>query len=152
MFVQYFTHVAVPLNEVEKTIDEVRENFEEWAGVAYREGEELRTTVGPHPHGFAKSVRLDIGAPDIRRAGIVYPISWTAVGASVLFPRLTANLILTHVGPMKTKLSLEGTYQPPLGPVGRALDRLALNNVAEATVQVWVDRIAAAVSSPDRVS
>jgi len=152
MFVRYFTHVPVPLNMVEKGIEEMRENLEDWAGIAYREGEELRTRVGPNPHGFAKSVRLDIGMPEIRRAGVVYPISWTAVGASALFPRLTAELILTHVGRERTKVCLEGTYQPPLGPVGRALDRLALNNVAEATVQDWVDRIAAAVSSSDRVS
>jgi hypothetical protein len=61
---------------------------------------------------------------------------------------LTADLILTHVGREKTKLALEGTYEPPLGPVGRALDRVALKNVAEATIQDWVDRVAEAVSAP----
>jgi hypothetical protein len=85
-------------------------------------------------------------------AGLVYPVNWTAAGAKSLFPRLTANLVLSHVGKARTKLSLQGTYEPPLGAVGRAIDRTLLRNVAEATVQDWVDRIAAAVSTVQQVS
>lgn len=146
MFFQYFTHVPVAVDLVQTRVDEVRANLEEWAGIAYRDGEELRANVGPVTDGYAKSVRLEIGPPEIRRAGIVYPVSWTAVGASALFPRLTAHLVLTQVAREKTKVCLEGTYEPPLGPVGRTLDRLALKNLAEATIQGWVDRVAEAVT------
>jgi hypothetical protein len=148
MFVQYFTHVPVSLDVVEARIDDIRSRLGEWADIAYREGEDLRATVGPADHAYAKQVDLEIGMAEIRRAGVVYPISWTATRAQALFPKLTADLILTHVGREKTKLALEGTYEPPLGPVGRALDRVALKNVAEATIQDWVDRVAEAVSAP----
>lgn len=152
MFVQYYTHVPTSLSTVEARIDDVRDHLEEWAGVAYRDGEELHATVGPSPGGYAKKVRLDIGPPEIRFSGVVYPVSWTAIGAKSLFPQLTADLILSHVGKDRTKLFLQGTYEPPLGMVGRAVDRTLLRNVAESTVQDWVDRVANAVSSTTPVS
>lgn len=152
MFLQYYTHVPVSLSKVEARIEDVRAHLEDWAGVAYREGEDLHATVGPGSGGYAKKVRLEIGRPEIRASGVAYRVSWTAAGAKSLFPRLTADLVLSHVGQTRTKLSLQGTYEPPLGMVGRAVDRMLLHNVAEATVQDWVDRVAAAVSSVQPVS
>jgi hypothetical protein len=102
--------------------------------------------VGPEPSRFAKKVDLVIGPPEVRNAGVVFPVRWSASGAEALFPKLVANLILTHLGPEMTSLSLEGTYQSPLGPLGRAVDRIALGKFAEATVKDWVDRVAEAVA------
>ncbi len=147
MFIHYFTHVPVNLGVVQRRLDLTRTNLEEWADVAYREGEELRARVGPSVDGFAKEIRLEIGKAEIHRSGLVYPIKWTAIGAQALFPRLTAELILSHVGPERTKILFEGTYEPPLGAIGRMVDRVLLGRVAEATVQNWVDRLAEAVSS-----
>jgi hypothetical protein len=146
MFVRYFTHVPVGLGLVQERIEKVRSNLSEWAGVAYRDGEALRATIGSAPSTFAKKVDLVIGPPEIRSAGVVYQVGWSATGAEALFPKLAANLILTHLGPEMTSLSLEGTYQPPLGPLGRAVDRVALRKFAEATVKNWVDRVAEAVA------
>ncbi len=147
MFVRYSTDVPLALGEVEKKIDGVRSNLSEWADTAYRDGEGLRATVGPGPDTYAKKVRLQIGMAEIRKAGVVYPVNWTATGASGLFPRLSADLVLSHVGKNRTQMTLEGTYDPPLGPVGRAIDRVVLRNVAEATIKNWVDHVASAVSN-----
>lgn len=152
MFVQYFTHVPIDIGTAEKRIEEVRSSLDEWANLAYRDGEELRAKVGPALSGYAKTVRLEIDMPEIRSTGHVYPIRWTATGAEGLFPRLNADLILTHVGKAKTKLTLQGTYSPPLGPIGTVIDRTLLRNVAESTVQDWVDRVAEAVARPTHVS
>jgi hypothetical protein len=152
MFVHYFTHVPLNMSVVERRIDELRSSLDEWAGFAYREGEELRARVGPSTDGFAKEVRLEIGIPEIHRTGLVYALTWTAVGASALFPRLTGSLSLSHVGPDMTKIGLEGTYAPPLGPVGRAVDRIVLGKLADATVQNWVDRLADSVVSQSSLS
>jgi hypothetical protein len=146
MFIRYFTHVPVGLGVVQERIEGVRSHLAEWAGVAYRDGEELRARVGPEPTKFAKEVDLVIGPPEVRNAGVVFPLRWSATGAEALFPKLSANLILMHLGPEMTSVSLEGTYQPPLGPLGRAVDRVALRKFAEATVKDWVDRVAKAVS------
>lgn len=151
MFFHYYTHVPVSMDDVEARLDDVRGHLEDMAGVAYRDGEDLYAKVGPAHAGYAKTVRLEIGMPELRRAGLVYPLTWTASGAKALFPKLSANLVLSHVGRERTKLTLEGTYDPPLGPIGRAVDRIVLKSVAEATVQDWVDRIAEAVTTRDKV-
>lgn len=150
MFVHYSTHVPVPLSDVEKRLDLVRSDMENWADTAYREGEELRARVGPGG-GIAKSVTLHIGMAEIHRRGLVYSIHWTATGTGLLFPELNADLVLSSMGPSMTSLALDGTYDPPMGVIGRAADRIALGRIAEATVRNWVDRLAEAVSS-DRQS
>jgi len=137
--------VPLHIGVVEHRIDALRDSMEEWAGVAYREGEELRAKVGPSLDGFAKEVELEIGTAEIHRSGLVYPVKWTAVGAKGLFPKLSGELVLSHVGPDRTKLSLEATYEPPLGPVGKVVDRVLLGRFAESTVQNWIDRLAEAI-------
>lgn len=151
MFIHYSTHVPVGLAEVEKRIDQLRGNLEEWADLAYREGEQLRSKVGPI-EGLAKSVSLEVGMAEIHRSGLVYPIKWTALGASALFPELNADLALSQMGQSMTGLSLDGTYEPPLGVVGRLADRVVLGRVADATVRDWMDRLAEAVVSNHRAA
>jgi hypothetical protein len=149
VFVHYFTHVPVHIGVVEHRLDSLRDAMEEYAGVAYREGEELRARVGPSIDGYAREVHIEIGTPEIHRTGLVYPIHWTAVGAEALFPKLSGELVLSHVGPDMTKLSLEATYEPPLGRVGRVVDRVVLGRFAESTVQNWVDNLAKAIESDE---
>lgn len=146
MFVHYSTHVPLSLPEVEKRLDQVKAHLQEWADLAYREGEELRSRVGPTP-ALAKSVSLEIGLAEIHRTGLVYPIKWTAHGAGALFPELNADLALSQMGPEMTSISLDGTYEPPLGVVGRVADRMILGRLADATVRNWMDRLAEAVST-----
>lgn len=146
MFIEYSTKVKSGLADVEKSLDAIRANLEEWADVAYREGEHLRARVGPSA-GFAREVKLDIGIAEIHAYGLVYPVEWTAAEAALLFPDLTADLILSSRGHDVTELTLKGTYQPPLGTLGKLADRTVLHRVAEATVKDWMDRLAAALSA-----
>lgn len=145
MFVHYFTHVPLNVSEVEKRLDALRTNLGEMADVAYREGEELRAKVGPWEGGFAKEVELEIGTAEIHRTGIAYPITWTATGAQVLFPKLNAELLLAHVGKTLTRIAIEGTYEPPLGFVGKMADRALLGRYADAAVRNWLDRLAESI-------
>lgn len=145
MFVHYFTHVPLNMSEVETRLDSLRNNLTEMADVAYREGEELRSKVGPWVDGYAKEVELEIGTAQLHRTGIAYPITWIATGAEVLFPKLQAELLLAHVGKNSTRMALEGTYEPPLGFVGKVADRAVLGRYADAAVRNWLDRLAAAL-------
>ncbi len=147
MFVHYAAFVHVPLGTVEQRLDALNADLYEWAGIAYREGESLRTRVGPRGDGLAKEVRLEIGPHEVQRKGLVYPITWVATGASSLFPTMTADLVLSHAGSIGTRISFEGTYEPPMGPLGKAIDRVALRRFAESTVQDWVDRLAQALAA-----
>lgn len=147
MFVHYAVFVHIPLSTVERRLEALNADLYEWAGVAYREGESLHARVGPGVEGLAKEVRLEIGPREVQRKGLVYPIRWVATGASSLFPTLTADLVLSHAGPIGTRISFEGTYEPPMGPLGKAIDRVALRRLAESTVKNWVDRLAQALAA-----
>ncbi|HEX9848312.1 MAG TPA: hypothetical protein VGB33_07825, partial [Acidimicrobiia bacterium] len=140
MFVEYSTKVDAGLAQVEKELDQIRANLQEWADIAYREGEQLRARVGPSD-SVAREVNLEIGVAEIHSSGLVYPIHWTATGATLLFPELRADLVLSKDGSTRTALTLKGTYQPPLGMLGRIADRAGLGRVAEATVRHWIDRL-----------
>lgn len=150
MFVEYAATVDAGLSTVEKRLDALRSDLPGWADLAYRDGEHLRTKVGPSS-SVAREVQLDIGIAEIHRVGLVYPVHWTATGATLLFPEMKADLILSKQGSERTKLTFRGNYQPPLGAVGRLADRAGLRHVADATVADWVDRLAEALSS-DRVA
>jgi hypothetical protein len=145
MFVHHESEIAVPMSEVERRLEGLRSDLGSMANVAYREGEELRARVGPGAGAVAKEVRLVIGTPEIHRSGLIYPVSWSATGSENLFPRLTADLMFSHVGHDRTRIILEGTYQPPLGPLGKMMDRALLRRVAESTVRTWTDRLAEAL-------
>lgn len=145
MFVEYSTKVDAGLAQVEKELDQIRANLQDWADIAYREGEQLRARVGPSD-SLAREVNLEIGVAEIHSSGLVYPIHWTATGATLLFPELRADLVLSKDGSTRTALTLKGTYQPPLGMLGRIADRAGLGRVAEATVRHWIDRLALALS------
>ncbi len=108
----------------------------------------MKARVGP-TGSVARSVSLVLGSPEIQRRGIVYPLKWSANGAGALFPDLKADLVLSQMGPNETSISLDGTYQPPMGAVGRMLDRAVMGRVAEATVRNWVDRLAEEISSSE---
>jgi hypothetical protein len=141
VFVQYSTTVPVGLGAVETQLSSLHARMGEMADLAYREGEDLRSKVGP-VSALAKSVALEVGTPQIQRKGLVYPLRWSAVGAEALFPELLADLVLSHSGMEQTTITIVGTYDPPLGVVGRVLDRAVLGRVAEATVRDWLDRLA----------
>lgn len=144
MFVSYTTRVNAPLAQVEKSLDAVRANVAEWADVAYRDGERLHARVGPGG-ALAKEIKLELGLAEIHAYGLVYPVRWTATGASLLFPDLEADLVLSKLGTDETRLQLKGTYDPPLGVLGKLADRTVFHRVAESTVKDWMDRLTAAL-------
>jgi len=144
MFVYYFVHVNRPFGEVESALVAELNNLGPFADAAYREGEDLRDQVGlGHDHPLmAKAVQFVSGIPLRGAQQTTVPFAWEATGTPGLFPKLDADLIVAGVGPELSQISMRGTYAPPLGPLGRALDRAVLHRVAEASVKSFVDRIA----------
>jgi hypothetical protein len=64
-----------------------------------------------------------------------------------LLPTLDGELEVGALGRHRTQLALSGSYEPPLGTVGRTVDRLALHRIAEATIKDFLDRVGTAVST-----
>ncbi len=59
---------------------------------------------------------------------------------------------MASLGAQLTQLSLNGRYQPPLGLVGRTIDKALLSRVAEATIKDFIDRLASAIEPAVRLA
>ena len=96
-----------------------------------------------------KHVRLVIGAVDwaLRGERLMLPVRWEAAGGPPLFPRMEGTI---HVEPDQagsSRLTLNVTYDPPLGKLGQALDKRAMHRLAEATIKDFLERVAVEVQA-----
>jgi hypothetical protein len=144
MFVQYFGVVERPFAEVEARLVRMGDGLGDSAAVAYRRGEDLLASI-VGPGGIAKTVQLEVGEPLRGESRVSLPLSWTATGPSGLFPTMRADLTITSMGPSLTQVAFQGSYTPPLGLVGRVLDRAVLHRFAELSVKDFVDRVVSAL-------
>lgn len=149
MFVQYFGHVSVTFEEAERRLTALMDGLSESADFAYRHGEDLFSRIGGGEGKVAKTVRLEVGKPSRGASQTTLPLSWWATGTPFLFPTMEAELILAPLGPGLTQVTLQGTYKPPIGAVGRVLDKLALHRFAEVSVKDFVDRIVDGLAAVD---
>lgn len=74
---------------------------------------------------------------------IAFKLEWHAAEGGALFPAMTAELSVYRLGKDETQLELSGTYEPPLGTIGKVLDALVMHRVAEASVHRFVGDVAA---------
>ena len=74
----------------------------------------------------------------------VVPLRWDGDRSERLFPSLDADLEIAPLSADRTQLAISARYVPPLGVVGRAIDRAMLFRVAEATLKDFLDRVARA--------
>jgi hypothetical protein len=102
---------------------------------------------GPPGRGLRKSVLIEVGSPFRLASKTVLPIKWRATGPSRLFPEMEADVGVLPLDAARSQLSFNGRYQPPLGAVGRGIDRTLLHRVAQATASDFIDRLARAVEN-----
>jgi hypothetical protein len=83
---------------------------------------------------------------------VTQPLRWRAAGATGLFPAMVADLEFAPMGTAMTAITFMGRYVPPLGPLGREVDRMLLHRLAQASVRALlglvVARLAADVEMP----
>lgn len=149
MFVKYFAIVPLSFAEAEMRLLGLLDGLGESADIAYRHGEEMLARIGSGEGKVAKTVRLELGEPSKGRSRTTLPLSWWATGTPFLFPTMDGELALAAMGPELAQLVLQGTYKPPIGPVGRALDKVLFHRFAEASVKDFVDRVAAGITATD---
>jgi hypothetical protein len=150
MFVHDFVHVDRPPREVKA---EVLANHGRWLEpLASMRDQELHMRVGPagvpamHPL-LGRDVVVTLGEPCEVRGAVVAPIRWAATRGRRLFPALDAELEIRALGPARTRISLSGRYDVPLGRVGEALDDLVLHGLAEDTLRQFLRRLARALEA-----
>ncbi|MGZ8756068.1 MAG: hypothetical protein ACXW15_12870 [Acidimicrobiia bacterium] len=149
MFIYYFAQLRRPFEKVEDRVCRLLRDLTGWADAAYRDGEEIRARVGVGGKRgvIAKTVTLDVGRPVRTPHQTMFPLSWRATGAPGLFPQMNADLTVARLGPDMTQIGFSGSYEPPGGPVGQAIDGALLHRIAESSVKGFVDRIAEAADN-----
>jgi hypothetical protein len=145
MFIRYYLDLALSFEEVEEGL---LASPEVWLPGVAREaedrGEQLLGEVGfsfDDDRRLSKEVHIELGAPHPMPGKTLLPLSWKATGAERLFPSLEADLEIATLGRERTQLSISARYRPPLGALGKALDRVLLHRVAEATIKDFLDRV-----------
>ena len=129
-----------------------------WLGeslvAAYAEGEQLSVRVASSlgPIRVSKRVWAELGEMTVKPDRVTQPLRWRAAGATGLFPAMVADLEFAPMGTAMTAITFMGRYVPPLGPLGREVDRMLLHRLAQASVRALlglvVARLAADVEMP----
>jgi hypothetical protein len=148
MLVYDFISIPLPVAQVRhRLLVAMTGLWQQVAEAAYDEGEELLSRVGPlgPVPGLSKEVSVRAGKVRDRGEGFVMPLHWSATGPTELFPVMQADLEVAPLGERASQLRLSGSYDPPLGFVGRQLDRLLLHQLAEATVRALLSQLVAAL-------
>jgi hypothetical protein len=97
--------------------------------------------------GLSKLVRVQVRelAGTDTSAGLA--IRWEATGpGGVLFPVLDADIRLIPAGEHGSVLMMAGSYRPPFGSLGAALDRSVLHRVATVTIRRFLAQLAAQIA------
>ena len=147
LFVRSFAEVDRPFEEVRVIVlDRPHLWLPGLATDAGWRGEVLLAEVGfgKPPTRVAEQILIELFSPVEFPSRVILPLEWRPVSAR-MFPKLEGDLEIAPLGPRRTHLSLSAGYRPPLGVVGRALDRALLHRVAEATVKDFVDRVSDAL-------
>ncbi len=101
--------------------------------------------------GLAMSRLVEVKARESATGGdsVVVALRWEVIGPrGGLFPVLDANLTLAPAGQESTALRLAAAYRLPADAAGGRLDPLILDRVAAATVQTFLSRVGAVITSP----
>src|ERR1700674_52892 len=151
MLIQDFVQVSRDYDEIRaRVLADPRGLIAASAGSAYRYGERLSLRLTPirnHP-ALGKRIAVDLAEPYEREDQLVVPMHWWAPGASCLYPHLDGDLEFAPLGSMSTQITLMGSYDPPLGFVGRRADVMLLHRIAEASIRSFLARVACNLERP----
>ena len=147
MFARYFLELPIPADDVEHALSrDPRRWLPGLAELANFKGDRLLADVGVGGTiGLHRKVIIELGPMVHATSKSFFPLRWTASGHPGLFPALDADIEVAPMGPDRAQLAMSARYVPPLGAVGRTIDRALLSRVAEATVKDFLDRVADAI-------
>jgi len=83
----------------------------------------------------------DARSPD-DQAAMRLDLTWKSRRRPGLFPAMAGALWVYALAPSETQIEFIGTYDPPLGLVGEAIDAVVMRRIAEASVQRFVSDVA----------
>jgi hypothetical protein len=147
VFARYFIELPIDPKRVERALTEAPEAWlRGLASEANHRGDTLLAEIGFGDRvRVARTVAIELGDPVHTAGKVVLPLRWTPTDAPGLFPALEADLEVAPLPPDRTQLAMSARYVPPLGPLGKAIDRAILYRVAEATLKDFLDRVGEAL-------
>lgn len=97
--------------------------------------------VGTHVEMAVQKVEETVGTG---RASPVTRIQfeWRAKKSPQLFPLMHAELAVYPLTATETQLDFSGSYEPPLGVVGKGLDAVVGRRIADASIHRFVTEVA----------
>ena len=101
--------------------------------------------IGVHVAGVPvrRRVAVEFGEAVRTSTWAVVRVDWRARFARRLFPTMEGKVSLSPIGKGRSKLTVSGVYEPPLGRLGEELNEAVLHSVAEQTVKELAESIAA---------
>jgi len=148
VFARYFIELQIDPKRVERALTQAPDTWlRGLASEANHRGDSLLAEIGFGDRiRVARQVAIELGEPVHTAGKVVLPLRWTPTDAPGLFPALEADLELAPLPPDRTQLAMSARYVPPLGPLGKAIDRAILYRVAEATLKDFLDRVGEALA------
>jgi len=146
VFIRYYLELQLPFDEVERALlADPASWLPGMATEAGDRGERLLVEVGfeaGDDRRVDREVQIEVGEPvSVRPETTMLPVAWEAKHGARVFPQLDADIEIAALGAGHTQLSMSARYRPPLGMIGRALDKALMHRVAEATVKDFLDRV-----------
>jgi hypothetical protein len=109
-------------------------------------GAELHVPLGPIELAADITIRVvstDRAPSPFGKEATILALEWKSAKRAALFPTMAATLTAYALTSTETQLELCGTYDPPMGLVGDAIDAIGMHRIAEASVLRWVQDVAA---------
>jgi hypothetical protein len=118
------------------------------------------SVAGERAHKLASALRVQVAGLEIRKKIVIEVVGfcesegsgyrheariklrWHAAEGAGLFPTMNAELAAYPLSSTETQLDLTGSYEPPLGLVGVAIDALVGHRLAEASVHQFLVDVA----------
>ena len=95
-----------------------------------------------------KEVEVELDDPYEGDGAVSLPLRWRPTWPAAAYPSFDGELELTRLSDGSAELWLLGRYQPPLGAVGRALDRAFLHAVANDAIRQVLEAMASRLQHP----
>ena len=100
-------------------------------------GLEVSSDISISIHRIEEEQRGSGSSPSTR-----LELEWEASRSPGLFPLMKAELSLYALTATETQLDFAGTYTPPLGPLGTAVNAIVGHRIAEASVHRFLADVA----------
>ena len=87
--------------------------------------------------------KIEDQGPDLSTPLTRLHLKWQAAKLPALFPLMDAELSIYPLTAHETQLDFSGVYEPPLGPMGKAINAVVGHRIAEVSVHRFVNDVAA---------